>query len=76
MHRLASAPTPDGVRWLAFTATFDIIVPGLRSVPANARVVTITVDGVGHLGMLVSRQVVDQTIDALAGCGTVDALPA
>jgi triacylglycerol lipase len=76
LRRLAAAPPPDGVRWLAFAATLDIIVPGLRSVPANARVETITVDGVGHLGMLVSRRVVDHIIDALAACGIVDALPA
>jgi triacylglycerol lipase len=76
LRRLAAAPTPDGVRWLALTATLDIIVPGLRSVPANARVETITVDGVGHLGMLVSRRVVDYIIDALAACVIVDALAA
>jgi triacylglycerol lipase len=76
LRRLASAPAPEGVRWLAFTAPLDIIVPGPRSVPANAQVETVTVDGVGHLGMLVSRQVVDHMIDALAACGIVDALPA
>lgn len=76
LRRLAAAPTPDGVRWLAFTATLDMIVPGLRSVPSNARVETITVDGVGHLGMLVSRRVVDHIIDALGACAIGDALPA
>jgi len=76
LRRLACTPAPDGVRWLAFTAAFDIIVPGVRSVPANSRVETIKVDGVGHLGMLVSRRVVDHIIDALAARGTVDAVPA
>jgi triacylglycerol lipase len=76
LRRLASAPAPDGVRWLAFTATLDIVVPGLRSVPGHARVETIAVDGVGHLGMLVSRKVVDHILDALPACGTVDAVPA
>jgi triacylglycerol lipase len=75
LRRLASSPAPEGVRWLAFMAPLDIIVPGLRSLPANARVETVTVDGVGHLGMLVSRQVVDHIIDALAACG-IDAMHA
>ncbi|MET0993465.1 MAG: alpha/beta fold hydrolase [Mycobacterium sp.] len=63
--RLASAPAPDGVRWLAFTAALDMVVPGLRSVPAHAQVETIAVGGVGHLGMLLSRQVVGHIVAAL-----------
>jgi pimeloyl-ACP methyl ester carboxylesterase len=59
LRRLASAPVPDGVRWLAVTAALDIIVPGPRSVPTHADVETITVDGIGHLGMLICRRVVD-----------------
>ena len=66
LRRLASVPVPDGVRWLAFTATLDIIVPGVRSVPADTRVETITVGGVGHLGLLLSRQVVGQILES---CG-------
>ena len=58
LRRVASAPLPDGVRWLSVTAALDIIVPGLRSVPSHAQVETITFDGVGHLGMLLSRQVI------------------
>ena len=65
LRRLASAPAPDGVRWLAFTATSDMIVPGLRSVPAHAQVEIIRVRGVGHLGMLLSRQVVGSIVAAL-----------
>ena len=65
LRRLACAPVPDGVRWLAFTATLDMIVPGLRSVPAYADVETVTVGGVGHLGMLLSRQVVGRIVAAL-----------
>ncbi len=65
LRRLASAPVPDGVRWLAFTATFDIIVPGVRSVPTDTRVETVTVGDVGHLGLLLSRQVVGQIAAAL-----------
>src|ERR1700757_3854679 len=38
LRRLASAPAPESVRWLAFSAAHDIVVPGLRSVPVHARV--------------------------------------
>jgi triacylglycerol lipase len=76
LRRLASAPAPDGVRWLAFTADLDMIVPGVRSVPANAKVETIKVGGVGHLGMLSSLQVVELIVDALPVCDIQDALPA
>ena len=58
LNRLASAPLPDGIRWLSLTAALDIIVPGVRAVPSHAQAETITFDGVGHLGMLVSRQVI------------------
>ena len=65
LRRLAAAPLPDGVRWLAFTATADIIVPGFRSVPPHPEVETITVGGVGHNGMLLNRQVVGRIVAAL-----------
>ena len=58
LRRLASAPVPDGVWWLAVTAALDIIVPGPRSVPTHADVETITVDGIGHLERLISRAAV------------------
>ena len=70
LRRLASAPVPVGVRWLAVTAALDIIVPGPRSVPAHADVETITVDGVGHLGMLISRRVVGYIVAALPAHGS------
>jgi triacylglycerol lipase len=66
LQRLASAPVPDGVRWLAVTAALDIIVPGLRSVPTHAEVETITFGDVGHLGLLVSRQVIAYIAAALS----------
>jgi triacylglycerol lipase len=75
LRRLASAPLPDGVKWLSVTAALDIIVPGLRSVPSHAQVETITVNGVGHLGMLLSRQVIECIAAALCGTGTA-AVPA
>jgi hypothetical protein len=55
---------------LAVTAALDIIVPGPRSVPAHADVETITVDGVGHLGMLISRRVVGHIVAALPAQGS------
>ena len=70
LRGLASAAVPEGVRWLAVTAALDIIVPGPRSVPAHADVETITVDGVGHLGMLISRRVVAYIVAALPAHGS------
>jgi triacylglycerol lipase len=58
LRRLASTPFPDGVRWLSVTAALDIIVPGLRSMPSHPQAETVTVDGVGHLGMLLSQRVI------------------
>jgi triacylglycerol lipase len=58
LSRLASAPMPDGIRWLSLTAALDIIVPGVRAVPPHPQAEIITFEGVGHLGMLVSRQVI------------------
>ena len=66
LRRLASAPLPEGVRWLAITATLDVIVPGVRSVPAHADVEIMKIDGVGHLGMLLSPRVVGRIVAALA----------
>jgi triacylglycerol lipase len=65
LRRLASAPVPEGVRWLAITATLDVVVPGARSVPAHGEVETVTISGVGHLGMLASPQVVRRIVAAL-----------
>jgi pimeloyl-ACP methyl ester carboxylesterase len=65
LRRIASAPVHYDVRWLAVTAALDIIVPGPRSVPAHADVETITVEGVGHLGLLISRRVIDHIVAAL-----------
>ena len=65
LRRLATASVPVGVRWLAVTAGLDVVVPGPRSVPAHADVETITVDGIGHLGMLISRRVIGHIVAAL-----------
>jgi hypothetical protein len=48
----------------------------VRSVPAHPHVETIAIRGVGHLGILLSRRVVEHIADALSVYGVVDALPA
>jgi triacylglycerol lipase len=73
LRRLASTPLPDGVRWLSVTAALDIIVPGVRSVPSHAQVETVTVDGVGHLGMLLSPRVIGFIAAALCAHATASA---
>ena len=73
LRRLASTPLPDGVRWLSVTAALDIIVPGLRSVPSHPQVETITFDGIGHLGMLLSRKIIAYITTALSAEGTASA---
>jgi triacylglycerol lipase len=65
LRRLATAPAPEGVRWLAFTATLDLIVPGHRAVPAQTDVQTMSVDHVGHIGLLFNRHVVRHIVFAL-----------
>lgn len=65
LRRLALAPVPDGVRWLAITGTSDMVVPGRRSVPAQATVQTLAVEGIGHIGLLQDPQVVSGIVDAL-----------
>jgi triacylglycerol lipase len=65
LRRLAASPLPDGVQWVAFSATLDMIVPGRRSVPPQAGVQTVTVNDVGHVGLLLSQHVVDRIVDAL-----------
>lgn len=73
LTRLASTPLPDGVRWLSVTASLDVVVPGLRSAPPHCQAETITVDGVGHLGMLLSRRVIGYITDALCADGSAAA---
>ena len=55
------------------TAALDIIVPGVRSVPSHAQVETVTVDGVGHLGMLLNPRVIGFIAAALCAHGTARA---
>ena len=65
LRRLAVAPAPEGVSWLAISATSDLIVPGRRSVPPQSTVVNLAVDGIGHRGLLQDPQVVTSIVDAL-----------
>jgi triacylglycerol lipase len=70
LTRLAATPLPDGVRWLSVTAALDIVVPGPRSAPPHPRAEHVTVSGVGHLGMLLSRRVIGYITAALCGDGS------
>jgi pimeloyl-ACP methyl ester carboxylesterase len=65
LRRLACAPVPDDIRWLAFTGAFDMVVPSIRAVPAHPRVETETIHGVGHLALLSSQHAVGRIADAL-----------
>ncbi|WP_068179632.1 alpha/beta fold hydrolase [Mycobacterium sp. UM_CSW] len=77
LSRLASTPLPEGVRWLSVTAALDIVVPGLRSVPPHPQAKTVTISGVGHLGMLLSPHVIRYITAALcAEPSATDAEPA
>ena len=76
LRRLASTPLPDGVRWLSVTAALDVVVPGLRSVPFHPQVETITIDGIGHIGMLLSQRVLECIAAALCAPENVAAVPA
>lgn len=65
LRRIVAAPLPAGVRWVAFTASLDMIAPGLRAVPPHAGTHTITVEGVGHMGLLTNPKVIDGIVAAL-----------
>jgi pimeloyl-ACP methyl ester carboxylesterase len=65
LRRIAAAPVPHGVRWVAFTSTLDAVVPGGRALPPQADVETVTVHDVGHVGLLMNREVVARIFDAL-----------
>jgi triacylglycerol lipase len=65
LRRLAAVPVPDGVRWISLMAAFDVIVPGRRPLPTRAGVQTVTVDDVGHVGLLMSRPAIGRIVNAL-----------
>jgi hypothetical protein len=64
LHRLATAPRPAGVRWLAFASTLDLIVPGDRAVPVNGQATCVSVDTAGHSGMLLDPHVIARILAA------------
>jgi triacylglycerol lipase len=76
LTRLAAAPVPKGVRWLAITAPLDFVVPGSRSVPAHGQAEHVTVTDVGHLGMLLNHRVVERIAEALVPVAVPDAISA
>jgi hypothetical protein len=64
LHRLAAAPRPAGVRWLAFASALDLIVPGDRAVPVNGQATRVRVKSAGHLGMLLDLEVIARILAA------------
>jgi triacylglycerol lipase len=74
LRRLATAPAPAGVRWLAFTATLDALVPAHRAVPENRRATRVMVDASGHSGMLVHPGVIARIVAETTLGGDTDRL--
>jgi len=66
LRRLAAAPAPEGVRWLAFASTLDAIVPADRAVPANRQAARVLIDAAGHCGMLLDPEVIARIVAATA----------
>ena len=62
LRRLAAAPPPADVTWLAFASTSDQIVPPDRAVPVNRDARLVTVEGAGHSGMLLAPDVIAQIV--------------
>jgi triacylglycerol lipase len=66
LRRLAAAPTQARVRWLAFAATHDPIVPAHRAVPANRQATRVMIDAAGHSGLLLHPEVIARILAATA----------
>jgi pimeloyl-ACP methyl ester carboxylesterase len=66
LRRLAHAPAPAGVRWLAFTSTLDAVVPAECAIPANRQAARVMVDQAGHCGMLLDPEVIARIVGATA----------
>jgi triacylglycerol lipase len=64
LRRLAAAPAPAGVRWLAFASSLDPIVPVHCAVPANRPVTRVIIDAAGHCGMLLDPAVITRIVVA------------
>jgi pimeloyl-ACP methyl ester carboxylesterase len=76
LRRLATAPAPAGVRWLAFAASLDAIVPAHRAVPSNRGARSVVVDASGHSGMLVHPEVIARIVAETALPGEPEGLDA
>jgi len=64
LRRLAAAPASAGIRWLAFAATHDPIVPAHRAVPQNRQATRVMIDASGHSGMLLHPEVIARIVAA------------
>jgi triacylglycerol lipase len=64
LRRLAAAPAPARIRWLAMAATHDPIVPAHRAVPPNRQATRVMIDAAGHSGMLLHPEVVARIVAA------------
>ena len=69
LRRLAAAPPPAGVRWLAFASALDQVVPADRAIPAHRQATCISVDAAGHCGMLLHPEVIARIVAATAARG-------
>jgi pimeloyl-ACP methyl ester carboxylesterase len=65
LRRLADAPYPAGVRWLAFASTLDPVVPADRGVPAHPQVTRVSMDAIGHCGMPLDRDIIARIVAAI-----------
>jgi triacylglycerol lipase len=65
LRRIADAPLPPGVRWVAFTASRDLVAPGRRSIPPQSEMQTITIEDAGHIGLLTNAEVINGIVAAL-----------
>ena len=62
LRRLAAAPHPVDVTWLAFASTSDPLVSPHRAVPVNWDARLVTIEGAGHSGMLLAPDVIAQIV--------------
>jgi triacylglycerol lipase len=65
LRRIADAPLPPGVSWVAFVASRDMVAPGRRSTPPQAEMQTITIEDAGHVGLLTNANVINGIIATL-----------
>ena len=68
MRRLNETATPSDVRWIAFYGDSDALVQPISSGRINAPALNarnVLIPGMGHLGMLLSGDVVNQVLDEL-----------